>query len=109
MNYFIGGKFPFVTEWCGNYERHDVFRTWLVPGGEPPRDVCHRQRFRHLVVTPDSDGAQGELARLQGSGGLWTVGMYTNDVDVQESAVRSAQTIARALSPQSANLRRVPD
>jgi predicted NAD/FAD-binding protein len=109
VNYFIGGKFPFLTEWCGHFERHDVFRTWLVPGSKPPRDVCHRQRFRHLVVTPDSDGAQSELARLQGSGGLWTVGMYTNDVDVQESAVRSAQTIARALAPQSANLRRVPD
>jgi predicted NAD/FAD-binding protein len=109
VNYFIAGRSPFLTEWCGHFERRDVFRTWLVPGCEPPRDVCHRQRFRHLVVTPDSDAAQGQLARLQGSGGLWTVGMYTNDVDVQESAVRSAQAIARALAPQSANLRRVPD
>jgi predicted NAD/FAD-binding protein len=108
VNYVLDGETPFLTEWCGHKEGREVFRTWLVPGRQPPREVCHRQRFRHLIVTPESGRAQEELLRLQGNGGLWTVGMYATDVDVQESAVRSALAVGARLAPRSANLRRVP-
>jgi predicted NAD/FAD-binding protein len=104
VNYVLDGEFPFFTEWSGHHEQRDIFRTWLVPGSAPPRELCHRQRFRHLVVTPESEGAQRELERLQGHGGVWTAGMYTTDIDVQESAVRSAVALAHALAPRSANL-----
>lgn len=107
VNYTLDDAAAFLTEWCGHRERSDVFRTWLVPGREPPQDVCYRQRFRHLVVTPKSAAAHRELERLQGAGGLWAVGMYVTDVDVQESAVRSALAVARQLAPKSRNLRRL--
>jgi predicted NAD/FAD-binding protein len=107
VNFVLDGSQAFVTEWCGYRERRDVFRTWLVPGRAPPRHVCHEQRFQHLVVTPDSASAQRQLSRLQGAWNLWAAGMYVTDVDVQESALRSALAIARRLAPASANLRRL--
>jgi predicted NAD/FAD-binding protein len=107
VNYTIEDSAAFLTEWCGHIERRDVFRTWLPSGRPPPRDVVHRQAFEHLVVTPESLAAQREIARLQGEDGLFLTGMYVTDVDVQESALRSAIAVARRLAPSSPNLRRL--
>jgi predicted NAD/FAD-binding protein len=107
VNYTLDERGPFVTEWCGQRERRDVFRTWLAAGRPPPRAICHRERFQHLVVTPTSLAAQRALEQHQGAGGLWAAGMYVTDVDVQESAIASAVAVARRLFPDSENLRRL--
>ncbi len=99
LNCFVGEGTAFATEWCGYRERRDVFRTWLLPSSAPPRDVVHRQEFEHLVVTPASLDLQRALARNQGAAGVFVAGMYVNDVDIHESSLRAAMTIAERLVP----------
>jgi hypothetical protein len=45
------------------------------------------------------------LKRSHGQAGVWLAGLYMDDADSHESAVRSAVTIARALAPDAARLR----
>jgi predicted NAD/FAD-binding protein len=107
VNYVFADDGPFATEWSGHFEKRDVFRTWLLPGREPPRYLHHRQKFQHLVVTPASVAAQRAVAQRQGAGGLWTVGMYVTDVDIHESALASAIEVAQRIAPRSPNLTRL--
>jgi predicted NAD/FAD-binding protein len=62
-----------------------------------PARLHHLQSFHHLIVTPKSRSLHRQIARLQGSAGLWVVGMYAMDVDNHESALASALPVARAL------------
>jgi hypothetical protein len=50
---------------------------------------------------------QSELVAQQGALGVWLTGMYCVDVDNHESALLSALVPARALAPESPNLRRL--
>ena len=52
-------------------------------------------------MTVDHFDAQARLKELLGLGGVWLAGLYMDDADSHESAVRSAVTIA-------ANSRRIP-
>ncbi len=104
-NHFHGGSQPFMTEWTGSQQRAPVFRTWLPAGRPEPRYVHHRKEYRHLIVSKDNRAWQQRLAALQGRADLFFVGMYTIDVDDHESALMSAVVAARALAPESPNLR----
>lgn len=104
---FESSSLAFLTEWCGWHARRDVFRTWLLPGRTPPRDVRERIPFQHLIVTPESIALQRRIAALQGQGGVWLTGMYVTDVDTHESSLLSALDVARRLVPESRNVRAI--
>ena len=61
--------------------------------------------YEHGKITPDYFDAQRRLRDLQGRDGLWLAGLYTDDADSHESAVRSAVAVAKRLSPDSSRLR----
>lgn len=90
------------TVWAA--ERGDVFRSWVTFDERMPEPLYAVATYEHGKITPDYFDAQARLRPLQGDGGLWLAGLYTDDADSHESAVRSAATIARRLSPGSARL-----
>ena len=51
--------------------------------------------------------AQRRLKALQGQHGLWLAGLYADDADSHESAIRSAVTVAEQLAPESPRLNRM--
>ena len=60
-----------------------------------------------MLMSAATTQQQAELAAHQGAHGLWVTGMYCVDVDNHESALLSALVPARALAPESPNLRRL--
>jgi predicted NAD/FAD-binding protein len=107
MNLRFDGARVWSTEWSGKERNVDVFRTWMQRGDPEPRELLHRVAFRHLLVDEGSRARQLEIARLQGADGVYLAGMYTTDIDNHESAVSSAITVAKALTPRSHDLARV--
>jgi predicted NAD/FAD-binding protein len=107
MNLRFDGARVWSTEWSGQERNVDVFRTWMQPGDAEPRGLVRRVVFKHLVVDEGSRARQLEIARLQGTDGVYLAGMYTTDIDNHESAVSSAITVAKALTPRSRDLARV--
>ena len=105
INQFHRDGEAFITEWCGMIERRPVFRTWLPEGRPMPATVHFAERFEHLIVTPGSLAMQGQIAALQGTGGLYAAGMYVTEVDIHESALASALEVAAAIAPDSAGVR----
>lgn len=96
---------PRTTVWSGKPQGARVFRSWMRRGEAEPRGTLHVERFRHVVVTTAHPSRQEAIARLQGSAGLWAVGMYTDGIDNHESALRSACSVARRLAPGSERVR----
>ncbi|MBT9555766.1 MAG: FAD-dependent oxidoreductase [Myxococcales bacterium] len=105
-NFFLSKTLqPRNTVWSGYRWRAPVFRTWLRPGESEPPTTLQVANYRHIVVTPNHHGRQQQLARLQGTAGLWAAGMYTSGVDNHESALRSALRIAERLAPNGERVR----
>jgi predicted NAD/FAD-binding protein len=107
INVFDEGDHAWMTDWSGWRHGLPVFRTWMPPRRAPPTPLYQRRRFQHLIMTPENITLQRRIAGLQGRAGLWLVGMYAVDVDNHESALLSAIPPARALLPESPNLRRL--
>lgn len=84
-----------------------VFRSWVTYDERMPQPLYVVATYEHAKVTPDYYDAQSRLKLLQGVGGVWLAGVYTDDADSHESAVRSALVVARGLAPDSARLRRI--
>ncbi len=82
-----------------------VFRSWVTFEERLPEPLYAVATYEHLLVTVDHFDAQARLKALRGHGGVWLAGLYMDDADSHESAVRSAVTIARELAPDSARLR----
>ncbi|MFJ9417604.1 FAD-dependent oxidoreductase [Streptomyces sp. NPDC101227] len=81
-----------------------LFKSWITHRAQPAESLAVR-RFRHLVVTTDAVRARTVLNRHQGRGGLYFAGSHLTYIDSQESAVRSAMTVAQALDCDSPRLR----
>jgi predicted NAD/FAD-binding protein len=96
---------PRTTVWSGKRAGVDLFRTWLRDGEEPPPSTSHTAKYRHIVVSTEHPRRQAELARLQGTAGVWAAGMYTDGIDNHESALRSAVRVAERLNPQGERVR----
>lgn len=96
---------PRNTVWSGKPTGTGIFRTWLRPGEPDPRGTIETRHYRHISVTPEHRQRQAALARLQGSHGVWAAGMYTDGIDNHESAIRSAVTVAKRLSPEGERVR----
>lgn len=107
INLFHEGDHAWMTDWSGWRHGLPVFRTWMPPQRELPTPLYQRRQFHHLLMTPQNITLQRRLAALQGRAGIWMVGMYAVDIDNHESALLSAVVPARALAPDSPNLRRL--
>lgn len=84
-----------------------VFRSWVTYDQRMPQPVYAVATYEHGKVTPAYYAAQARLKALQGVGGVWLAGIYTDDADSHESAVHSAVVVARGLAPDSARLRSI--
>jgi predicted NAD/FAD-binding protein len=82
-----------------------VFRSWVSYEERMPEPLYATATYEHLMMTVDHFDAQRELKALRGHGGIWLAGLYADDADSHESAVRSAVEIARRLAPGSRRLR----
>jgi hypothetical protein len=84
-----------------------VFKGWVTHDAAMPQPLHVAVDFERGRIDRAYAEAQRSLAPLQGRGGLWLAGVYTNDIDSHESTIRSAVTIAGALAPESVRLRRL--
>jgi predicted NAD/FAD-binding protein len=81
-----------------------LFKSWVTFDASPPEPLYATATYRHGMIDLTYFDAQQRLRTLQGSHGVWLAGLYTDDADSHESAIRSAITVARALAPGSARL-----
>jgi uncharacterized protein len=105
VNLFNDGDAAWMTDWSGWRRGLPVFRTWMPKSRPLPRPLYARRRFHHLLMSPENAHLQRRIAALQGSSGVFLVGMYAADVDNHESALLSALVPAQALARRSPNLR----
>lgn len=103
-NLFFDGDATWMSDWQGLREGVPVIRTWLRNGRALPEPLYARRSYHHVLMTPANGVLQRRIAALQGQAGLWVTGMYAVDVDNHESALLSAITPVKALSPRSRNL-----
>lgn len=76
-----------------------LWKSWTTHRSAAPAQVLHQTAFRHFLPTPDAIAAQGQLAALQGQGGLWVIGGYTMPFDAQETALLSAMSACAGAVP----------
>lgn len=79
-----------------------LWKSWVTHRQQLPAQVLHEASFRHLLPTPATLRAQGRLRALQGQGGVWFAGGYTQPYDAQETALLSAMAVADGLGVASA-------
>lgn len=104
INVFLDRQHPWQTEWSGRELNQDVFRSWVMPGREPPPEPIALHHFRHVIFRSDLLEVQKRIQGANGADGLWLAGMYTTGADYHESAVRSAVLVASRLAPTSRHL-----
>jgi predicted NAD/FAD-binding protein len=105
-NFFLSKTLqPRNTIWAGFRWRAPLYRTWLRPGEAEPKGTLQVANYRHIITTPRHHGRQQQLARLQGTAGVWAAGMYTTGIDNHESALRSALRVAERLAPNNERVR----
>ena len=88
----------------GGDEPLSLFKSWATARTQSPQDEILRRAFRHPLVTPAFLRSQQRLARFQGRTGVYFAGSYTREVDSQETALRSAMDVVRAIAPGAPNL-----
>jgi predicted NAD/FAD-binding protein len=81
-----------------------IFKSWITFDDALPEPLYALATYTHGKITPDYFDAQRQLRDLQGRDGLWFAGLYADDADSHESAVRSAVTVAKRLSRDSPRL-----
>ncbi len=108
----VDGDFCEATIWLGAFRTNptsgrpvQLFKSWASQRREEPADVVAEQVFRHAALTPATLRATHELEDWQGYHGLHFAGHFTTVTDLQETALCSALSVARRLSPTSIGLR----
>ena len=81
-----------------------VFKSWVTFDQALPDPLYAVATYEHGKIDIDYFDAQRRLKALQGQHRLWLAGLYTDDADSHESAIRSAITVARELAPGSQRL-----
>jgi predicted NAD/FAD-binding protein len=76
-----------------------LFKSWATARPVPATQVLASANFRHVLPTPALMALQSKVADAQGRGGVWFAGSWVIDVDLQETALRSAMAIAERLAP----------
>ncbi len=95
------------TIWKRWKSKRPIFRSWVTYEPDLPSNLHLVRTYFHPKVNLNYYRAQRNLVAQQGENNLWLAGLYMHDIDCHESALISAVNIARALDPQSSNLRRL--
>ncbi len=82
-----------------------IFKSWVTFDERLPDPLYATATYEHGKITVDYFDAQRRLKALQGQHGLWLAGLYADDADSHESAIRSAVTVAQRLAPESPRLK----
>jgi len=84
-----------------------LWKSWTTHRTEQPAQVLHEASFKHMLPTPATIAAQGQLRSMQGRDGIWFAGGYTFAYDAQETALLSALSVALGLGASSARVQRL--
>lgn len=95
-----------VTVWKP-WRGQELFRSWVTYASALPDPLYGLVTFFHPKPNRQYFEAQAYLEAVQGHNHLWLAGMYTQDVDLHESAIRSAVRVAQALAPSAPRLRQL--
>ena len=97
--------------WLGAFRRNPrtgqpvrLFKSWASNRRVDPSEILAEQIFQHASLTPATMRATEELVRWQGFKGLYFTGQCTTLTDLQETALFSAMSVTRSLSPTSSTL-----
>lgn len=82
----------------------DLWKSWIGHRSQMPADVITTEKYTHIHIGPGTLQAQARLAALQGAGGFFFAGGWTQPFDAQETALASAMAVARSLAPASERL-----
>ena len=75
-----------------------LWKSWVTHRSTLPGPVVHEASYKHLLPTPATLRAQSALNALQGEGGVWFAGGYTQPFDAQETALLSAIAVADGIA-----------
>lgn len=84
-----------------------IFKSWVTYEARMPEPLYALAHYQHGKVTVDYFDAQRRLKALNGQHNLWLAGLYMDDADSHESAIRSAVTVAERIAPESARLKQL--
>lgn len=101
----VHGPWAESTSWTRRPGGEDVFVSQLTHRDELPRVLLETAVFRTLQPTPPMFAAQNELDTLQGLEDLYFAGHLTARVNDLESALSSAASVCRRLTPGLPRLR----
>jgi predicted NAD/FAD-binding protein len=82
-----------------------LWKSWTTHRLQQPAQLLHEATFKHMLPTVATLQAQATLRLLQGRDGIWFAGGYTHPYDAQETALRSALSVALGLGITSARIR----
>jgi predicted NAD/FAD-binding protein len=82
--------------------RARLWKSWILHRSHPPTEILHEAAFTHMLPTPATLSAQQRVGSLQGLDGIWIAGGYLYPYDSQETALRSALSIALGLQATTA-------
>lgn len=106
VNVRAGAPSSALTIWKP-WRGRSLFRSWVTYAPDLPDPLYALETFVHPKPNRAYFETQAYLETVQGHNQLWLAGMYTQDVDVHESAIRSAVHIARRLAPDAPRLRQL--
>ena len=74
-----------------------LWKSWIDQRSETPKDTLHEIKSKHFLPSVQSMGAIDAIAKLQGEGGVWFAGGWSQHFDTQETALLSALLVANGL------------
>lgn len=74
-----------------------LWKSWIDQRTQQPAKVLHDIKFKHFLPSVQSMNATDDLAKLQGQGGIWFAGGWSQHFDTQETALISALGVAKGL------------
>lgn len=74
-----------------------LYKSWIEQRSQQPKEIVHDIKFKHFLPSVQSMNATDELAKVQGQGGLWFAGGWSQHFDTQETALLSALQVAKGL------------
>jgi len=90
-----------------------IFKTWLTYDVRSPNDkegllpanIYAMVNYKHPVPDKNYYDVQKEIKRLQGQQHIWFAGVWAFDNDSHESAIASAEEVAKAIEPTAERLK----
>ncbi len=74
-----------------------LYKSWIDQRSQKPQQIVHEIKFKHFLPSVQSMAATDALAKVQGQGGLWFAGGWSQHFDTQETGLISALQVAKGL------------